>query len=178
MVRAFSAIDIEKEEVLNKLERAQRNLDLGFSAVSADKMHITLEFFQDIDQKQVSKIQQALENVEIKPFNIELKGVGAFPSEDHIRVIWADVRSEKIYKLHGQSKLHNVSSDNKHDFKPHVTLLRVDNISPKKKVKLRRTLNEHKQTTFGTVKVDKIKMFESSINQESSTYSEISTHHL
>ncbi|NMJ77338.1 RNA 2',3'-cyclic phosphodiesterase [Nanohaloarchaea archaeon] len=178
MVRAFSAIDVEKEEVLDKLERAQRNLNLGFSTVSTDKMHITLEFFQDIDQKQISRIQQTLENVEIKPFNIELKGIGAFPSEDHIRVIWADVRSEKIYKLHRQSKLYDISSDNKHKFKPHVTLLRVENISPRKKAKLRKTLNDHKETSFGTVKVDKIKMFESSINQESSTYSEISTHHL
>ncbi|EGQ43797.1 MAG: 2'-5' RNA ligase [Candidatus Nanosalina sp. J07AB43] len=178
MVRAFSAIDIEKEEVLGKLERYQRNLDLGFSTVSTDKMHITLEFFQDIDQKQISKIQQALESVEIQPFKLELKSVGAFPSEDHIRVIWADVKSEKIYRLYRQSKLHNVSSDNKHNFKPHVTLLRAESVSPGKKAKLKKTIKDHKQTTFGTIEVDKIKLFESSINQKSSTYTEISTHHL
>lgn len=178
MARVFSAVDIENEKILGKLEEIRDTLNLGFSPVETKKMHITLEFFEDINQDEIKKVEKAVSNTDLNPFEIELKGLGAFPSEDFIRVVWAGVESSKIFKLQKQAGLHNISTDNKHEFKPHITLMRVDNISQGKKKKLKSMIEEHKDEDFGTVTVDSVKLFESRITGKGSNYRKISEHQL
>ncbi len=174
MARVFSAVDIEEEEVLNKLEKIRDRLDLGFSPVKKENMHLTLEFFENVDDSEARKIESAMSNVDVEPFEMEIQGLGAFPSEDYIRVVWAGVNSHKIFDLHKQVKLHDVSSDNKHEFKPHITLLRVKDVSQEKKKKLKRVIDEHRDESFGKVKVDSLKLFESLRTGKGSNYREIS----
>jgi len=178
MARVFSAIDIEDDKVLRKLKNIRDTLDLDFSPVKPEKMHVTLEFFEDIDQDEIKKIKKAVSNIDLDSFEIKLQGLGAFPSEDFIRVVWAGVESSKIFELQKQAGLHNISTDNKHEFKPHITLIRVDNISQGKKKKLKSMIEEHKDEDFGTVKVDKVKLFESRITGKGSNYRKISKHKL
>ena len=178
MARVFSAIDIEDDKVLRKLKNIRDTLDLDFSPVKPEKMHVTLEFFEDIDQDEIKKIKKAVSNIDLDSFEIKLQGLGAFPSEDFIRVVWAGVESSKIFELQKQAGLHNISTDNKHEFKPHITLIRVDNISQGKKKKLKSMIEEHKDEDFGTVKVDKVKLFESRITGKGSNYRKISEHKL
>jgi len=178
MARVFSAIDIEDDKVLRKLKNIRDTLDLDFSPVKPEKMHVTLEFFEDIDQDEIKKIKKAVSNIDLDSFEIKLQGLGAFPSEDFIRVVWAGVESSKIFELQKQAGLHNISTDNKHEFKPHITLIRVDNISQGKKKKLKSMIEEHKDEDFGTVKVDKVKLLESRITGKGSNYRKISEHKL
>ena len=178
MARVFSAINIEDDELLDRLEKIRDTVDLGFSPVPRDKMHITLEFFEDITKDEISKIQKALENVEQEPFSMEINGLGAFPSEDYIRVVWAGINSHEIFNLQKQAGLHDVSSDNKHEFKPHVTLMRVEDISGRKKKKLKRMIEEHSDESLGQVSVDAVKLFESRMTGKGSKYREISSHKL
>lgn len=178
MARVFSAVDIEDDKVLRKLKDIRDTLDLGFSPVKQEKMHITLEFFEEINQDDISKIQKALSNTEIEPFTVTIQGIGAFPSEEYIRVVWTGVNSRKIFKLQKQAGLHNISSDNKHEFKPHITLMRVDDISEKKKKKLKSMIEEHKNEDLGKIKVDTLKLFESRITGKGSNYRKISEHKL
>ena len=178
MARVFSAVDIEDEEVLNQLEKIRDTVDLGFSPVSTEKMHITLEFFEDITGKEISSVQKALDNIEQNRFEMSIEGLGAFPSEDYIRVIWAGVNSGEIFNLQKQSRLHSISSDNRHEFKPHITLMRVEEISEKKKGKLKTAMNEHRDQKFGKINVDCVKLFESKMSPEGSKYREISVHKL
>lgn len=174
MARVFSAVDIEDEEILQNLERIRNRLDLGFSPVSRQKMHLTLEFFEDINEDQIEKVEKSLRHIEIEPFEMELRGLGAFPSEDYIRVVWTGVNSHKIFDLQKQAKVHDVPSENQHEFKPHITFLRVKDISQGKKRKLKKMLEDHKEDSFGTVEVDSVKLFESRLTGKGSKYREIS----
>jgi 2'-5' RNA ligase len=174
MARVFSAVDIEDEEVLNKLEKIRDRLDLGFSPVKKENMHLTLKFFEEIEEQQIADVESAMSNVDVEPFKMELKGLGAFPSEDYIRVVWAGVNSHEVFNLHKQVKLHDVSSDNKHEFKPHITLLRVKDVSKQRKKKLKRVLGEHRDESFGKVNVNSLKLFESMKTGNGSKYRKIS----
>lgn len=175
MARVFSAVDIEDEQVLQNLERIRDRLDLGFSKVPREKMHVTLQFFEDIEEQDISKVEKALRNVEKQPFKAEIQGIGAFPSEDYIRVAWAGVLSHEIFELRKHARLHKIPSQDHDEFKPHITLLRVRDVSPGKKRKLKRILEDHKEESFGKVEINQIKLFKSRLTGKGSNYEVLST---
>ena len=170
MARVFSAIHIEDEKVLREMENVRDTIDLGFSKVPREKFHVTLQFFEEINRRQIKKVEKTLENIETGPFEVEIRGVGAFPSEEYIRVVWAGMKSSKIFDLQKQAKVHNVPSENHHEFKPHSTFRRVDDVSNAKKEKLQRNIKEFKDHSFGKLKIDSVKLFESELTPDGSKY--------
>lgn len=170
MARVFSAVDINDEEMLDELSRIQRKLDLGFKLVPPEKMHITLEFFKDIDQEEIEELKQAMKKIELEPFELEVEGIGAFPSKDYIRVVWAGAENSKMHELYEQVSNHSLESSNDHDFVPHITLMRVENVSSSDKRKLKRMISDHRQHRFGRTTVSKVELFESRLTGKGSEY--------
>ncbi len=166
MARVFSAVDIEDEKLLDRLKEIRETLNLGFNPVEQEKMHITLEFFKDADEKEIEQIKKAMDEIGLDGFTADLKDVGVFPSEDYIRVVWVGAESDKFEKLYNQVSDHSVNSDNDHEFKPHITLMRVKSPSKEQKKKLKRTIREFNDHEFGKLEVDKIKLFESYLDGE------------
>lgn len=176
MARVFSAVDIQDDKVLDELERVRDQLDLGFNPVKQEKMHVTLQFFEDIDREEIRKLKQAMEDIETERFNAKTKGIGAFPSRDHIRVLWAGFEDEKnFHRLYSEASDHDVESSNDHAFKPHITLARVKNVSPQRKRKLRKMLEEFQEHRFGELTVNEFTLFESSLGPNGSNYKELKT---
>ncbi|MFB6175164.1 MAG: RNA 2',3'-cyclic phosphodiesterase [Candidatus Nanohalobium sp.] len=173
MARVFSAIDIENEEALQKLEEVRDILDLGFKTIEKEKMHITLQFFNDINEEEIEKVKEGLKNIDTKRFKARIQGLGAFPSEDYIRVIWAGIEHPKIYEIQEKASQHEVPSDDKHEFQPHITLLRIENLSPKQKKKLKKAFEEYRDTEIGEINVNKVKLFKSELTSEGAEYTEI-----
>lgn len=173
MARVFSAVDIDDEETLEKLEQLRDTLDLGFNPIEKEKMHITLQFFKDINEEEIEEVKEGLENIDTGPFKLKIEGLGAFPSEDYIRVIWAGAEHPKIYEIQEKASKHEVESSNDHEFLPHVTLLRVENLSRKQKKKLKKVFDEHREEDIGEIKVDKVKLFRSELTSEGAEYTEI-----
>lgn len=170
MARVFSAIDIEDDNVLDNLVEARDRLDLGFNPVEREKIHITLEFFEDLKQDEIQELAGHLKKLELEPFKAEIKSIGAFPSQEYIRVVWAGVKSDKIFKVHEKVSDNSLESDNSHEFKPHATLLRVKNLSRKRKKLLKNTMEEYSERSFGTVQVESIKLFESVMKPSGTEY--------
>jgi 2'-5' RNA ligase len=172
MARVFSAVDIEDKKLLNRLEDIRETLNLGFNPVEKEKMHITLEFFEDIDEEEIQKVKKAIDKVDLRCFNANVKDIGVFPSEDYIRVVWAGLESAKFKELYNQVSNHSVKSSNKYDFKPHITLLRVKSPSKEQKKKLKRTIREFNNQEFGKLSINNIKLFESHLNSKN-TYKQL-----
>lgn len=173
MARVFSAVDIEDKEALEKLSELQERLNLGFSTVPPEKMHITLEFFEDVNEKEITQIKKALNNLEKNSFKASINGVGAFPSEDYIRVLWAGVKSPGLFELKKEVSTHEVTSQEQNSFTPHVTLLRVRDISPERKKKLRKPIKEYRKHQITEIQIDKVKLFESVMTGEGTKYREL-----
>lgn len=164
MARVFSAVEVEDEKLLQELVNVRNHLDLGFSPVEKEKMHITLEFFRDVDEHEIDELKKAMDNLDLDDFKAEVSGVGCFPSKQHIRVIWAGLQNEEsFHKLYKHLSSHVIDSDNNHDFKPHITLLRVKNIDIDQRRKLKRTLREFEEHNFGKMNVNSIKLFRSDL---------------
>lgn len=173
MARIFSAINIEDEETLNKLKNIRDTLDLGFKPVKKEKMHITLQFFEDINEEEIKQVRKGLKKINVEPFKARIEEIGTFPDEDNIRVIWAGLEHPKIYELQEKTSKHSVPSDDSHEFKPHITLLRVRNLRPGQKRKVKKTIEEYQETETGEITVDKVKLFRSKLTPEGTNYTEI-----
>lgn len=170
MTRIFSAVDVDEKEILNRLVEIRDTLDLEFKTVPEHKMHITLQFFRDIDEKEIEEVKKAMEKTSLEPFKVELKKIGVFPSRDYIRVVWAGAKADELHKLYSQVSEHSISPDNNYDFRPHITLMRVENISQEHKKKLRRMIREYENEFFGELKVNTVKLFESNLTPQGSKY--------
>jgi 2'-5' RNA ligase len=172
-MRAFTAVDIEDTGIQVELEKLQRKLGFGFNLVKPEKMHITLQFFKDVDDEEVEKIIAAMKDADVEPFKLEIRGAGVFPSKDHVRVVWAGVESEEIFELKKQVSEHPVEEGNNHDFHPHVTLARVDKISPRHKKQFREKLEDVEDELVGEIEVDSVKLFESIRTGNGTEYREL-----
>jgi len=71
-----------------------------------------------------NRIIKALEDVEFEPFTVKLEGVGFFPNEKFVRVVWIGVGkgSEEIERLHEEVEK-RLGKDER--FVPHVTVARA-----------------------------------------------------
>lgn len=173
MARIFTAVDVDDQELLDNLSSVRDRLDLGFRPVSREKMHVTLEFFADADEEEIEEIKQAMDAVDREAFKAEVRGLGAFPSDDYIRVIWAGLESSKFQELYRQVSDHGVESDNNHSFQPHITLLRVEDLKTEEKRKVQRVLQEYSDHFFGELNAKSIKLFKTELGSKGSSYHEI-----
>jgi 2'-5' RNA ligase len=133
--RVFIAIAIP-EPLDRQIVRFQEELAPaipGCRWTSALPFHLTLAFLGDVPNSDLSAICRvvAASAGEIEPFEIEVKGVGVFPSAIKPRVIWAgvtapnlkllfDLQESIVYSLAG---IGHRPDDQR--FHPHVTLGRI-----------------------------------------------------
>ena len=133
--RTFIAIPIP-EPIEKKLARRQSELTPkvpGCRWVSGLPFHITLAFLGDVRNNDLNELCLTVaEAVEpIGPFELQLEGLGAFPSEQKARVIWAGVSSfnlNPINELHETVVAAATGVGYRPDdlrFHPHVTLGRI-----------------------------------------------------
>ena len=92
LIRSFVAFDIGEAAVLRNLAKVQDVL-LGTGAdlklVKPENIHITLRFLGDVTPDMVDRIHGEMQQVQFQPFEVNVKGVGVFPNQRHISVVWA-----------------------------------------------------------------------------------------
>ena len=177
-MRAFIAIEIP-EDVKQKIAKFQSKLEKAdiFRGrfVEKENLHLALKFLGEISEADVHKISKVLEEMckKFKGFTLFLKGVGAFPSEDYVRVCWAGVDTgglkAKELHLHVDRVLASIGS-----FKPdaryanHITLARVRSVIDKKK--LAALFEDNKEKEFGSFDVKEIKLIKSELTSQGPVY--------
>lgn len=139
-MRAFLAIelDIPALEYLDEISSKLRSCKADVSWVKVSNAHLTLKFLGDITGYSVIAIEEALKGIlEFQlPFELCLKGTGAFPNLEKPRVVWVGIedksgmlkslfnRLEKAFDILG-------FHPEKRAFNPHITLGRVRSASGK-----------------------------------------------
>ena len=134
-IRSFVAIELP-EQARKGLARLRRELERdehGFVKwVDPHGIHLTLKFLGNIPSGRVAEITEAMKKATqgISPFQLEISGLGAFPSLKQARVFWVGVSGE-LAKLSGLQQ--NIDSalaglgfaKEERPFVPHLTLARV-----------------------------------------------------
>ncbi|MDQ1771390.1 RNA 2',3'-cyclic phosphodiesterase [Labilibaculum sp. A4] len=130
--RIFVAIKIDNTHQINELFR-QVGVDLDEERIKwVDKngLHITLLFLGETGMEEMAAIMDKLKMIgaDFDVFRLNLKSLGAFPSIEHPRILWAGINStSSLYELQMkiliQLKNEKVTDDYK--YTPHLTIGRI-----------------------------------------------------
>jgi 2'-5' RNA ligase len=129
----------------------------GISLVKSANMHLTIRFIGEAQPGQIRELERRLAGIRFAKFNCRVRGVGVFPDEHHVRVVWA--RAESGGALEALAKdvagaLKGFGGDER--FSAHLTMARV-----KRKMDPGPFLRKHKDDDFGSFEVASFELIES-----------------
>ncbi len=169
MLRAFIAVELP-ERLVPEIEKIESVLNTpGIKLVEPKQVHITLKFLGDILEDNVETIASALSQVNCKPFEARIKGVGVFPKPAYIKVIW--LGAEGIFDtLHDEVErvLTPFKFEKDHLFSPHATLARVKQL--RDKAALFEKLKQLENIDLGTINVGTISLKKSTLTPQGPIY--------
>lgn len=126
-------------EILEYLQACQNKLqEAGVKGYwrRGQNLHLTLKFLGEVEPTFVEKIDEALEKAKrgIKPFLINIKGLGVFPNPANPRILWAGLDSHDLMLLQSsvERELESLGFPREQrSYKPHITLASggISNIS-------------------------------------------------
>lgn len=176
-MRTFIAVDLP-QEAKDELAAIQKQLSTAAARMSlAHDFHLTLKFLGELTPAKVEVVKNALSVVSFKKFTATVAGVGIFPSEDKIRVVWVGIEpKEDIIRLQQgiDAALEREFSNDK-QFKPHITLARVKFVSDKQR--FQKQLHEIKVRNVKFA-VDSFKLKRSTLASKGAVYEDLAIYTL
>lgn len=176
-IRSFLAFDIDSEEVKKKLAHAQKLLlqtGADLKLVETQNIHITIRFLGNITSNKVETIHQHMKTTQFSPFNVQIKGIGAFPNIDYPRVVWAGITEGAtelravFNQLEPKLRQSGFEPDPK-GFSAHLTIARVR--SGRNKAQLAKFLNEYANHEFGSIRAECLLLKQSDLTPNGPIYS-------
>lgn len=172
-MRLFIAVKIP-DHVKEKIKEVYSSLPKdGVRPVSLSNLHYTLQFLGEVPDNKLTDIINKLKTVEFEPFSITVKGVGFFPNESYVRVVWLgsdDQGKEQLNKLANniEKVLKPLGFIPDHPFKPHLTIARV-----KKKIDVKPLVTKFKELSFGRFEVSTFYLIKSTLTPNGPIYEDI-----
>ena len=177
-VRAFLAIDLDDDlkPKINKVIKEFKQIDTRIKYVELANLHLTLKFFGDIDTNGLELLEEKIANVvsDFEPFDIRIMGCGAFPNNNHIKVIWVGIDEDSIIRqLHDRldSEFVKLGFDKDKKFSTHLTIGRMK--SAKNKDKVKSTIEEFSDFEIGEMRVDRISLKKSTLKPSGPIYDDL-----
>lgn len=176
-MRSFLAFDIENNTVLNKLATAQSQLvktGADLKLVEPQNIHITIRFLGNITPEMSEMIFNEMKKSKFTPFNVQIKGLGAFPNPHYSRVIWAGITDganqlKSVFdQLEPRLRSLGFSPDSK-GFSPHLTIARVR--SGRNKQQLAQFVTENEDFEFGAINAKCLRLKKSDLTPRGPIYS-------
>jgi 2'-5' RNA ligase len=177
--RAFVAVDVGGMSRILELDEALKKTHGDLKIVDADNIHMTIKFLGNVNDESGEKIIKAMKAAvkKLEPFEMVVRGVGVFPSEDDMKIIWVGVDDPKPLTaiFNGVEKgLKKLGYEpESRAFTPHVTIARVR--SPKNRLRVKEVVDTHKDDEFGVIKVDTLFLKKSFLTNEGPVYTTVGT---
>lgn len=173
-MRLFTAIDLPAD-ILLRLERLLSALrpEALIKWSPLDNLHITTKFIGQWPDARIDEIQEALsELLPRSSFEVEVKDLGWFPNERSPRVLWAGVHGgEALAQLANETEKRLEPLGIKKEerpFSPHLTLARIKNPVPLRR--LRQRVEEMQPAEIGKCTVAHFALFRSDPGSNASIY--------
>lgn len=178
MVRAFLAIDLDDDlkPKINRIIRDFRGTDAKIKYVELQNLHLTLKFFGDIDTDGLDILSQKIEKVvsDFEPFDIRIKGCGAFPNKNRINVIWVGIENDDIIRqLHDRldAEFEKLGFGKDRRFSTHLTIGRMK--SAKNKSQVKSAIEENENIDIGEMTVTGITLKKSTLTPSGPIYEDL-----
>jgi RNA 2',3'-cyclic 3'-phosphodiesterase len=177
MIRAFLAVDLPASlrPVLSKAQEELKKSGADVKWVPVGNIHITLKFFGNITDVQVTDITEAVTALaaNLKPFTLTVTDAGAFPSPKSPRVVWLgvggdlDIMQEFYRRLETAFAALGFPPEDR-PLSPHLTLGRVK--SPSGRTALTQCLMHLEQPSAQPFQVSEVVLFRSQLSPQGATY--------
>ncbi|MFB0560516.1 MAG: RNA 2',3'-cyclic phosphodiesterase [Candidatus Lokiarchaeia archaeon] len=176
-IRAFIAIDIEDNNIIQKILDIQGEISqtgAKLKLVESQSFHFTLKFLGNISSSMIDEIYGAMNRVEFSPFELELLGVGCFPSLSRINNIWIGTRKggEEVSRIQNyiETQIRKLKfKPEKRKYTPHTTIARVK--SAYNKDKLAKIISNYSSLEIGSMTVESIRLKSSKLTPKGPIYS-------
>src|SRR5437016_14584240 len=91
--RGFIAVDVPGGPVLDALAGDLEKASPSLKVVDTHQLHLTVKFLGDTEEVLAPQIVTAIKEATagLRPFQIRVRGTGAFPSSRRLKVIWVGV---------------------------------------------------------------------------------------
>jgi 2'-5' RNA ligase len=168
-IRAFLAVNLPVLAVRRLLDEVRalqplvKATGLEVAWVPAANIHLTLKFFGNIDPLVVAAIQSRLASglSAQAPFELEARGLGAFPNAERPRILWAGLRASApllALQKNIEDWMGEIGFDREaRAFHPHLTLGRVKH----GEASLATLLGEREKILFGGGRITEVVLYES-----------------
>lgn len=177
-IRAFLAIDVDEDlkAKMYRIIKEFKKTDANIKYVDLENIHLTLKFFGEIDSEGIELLSSKIEGVvsNFDKFSIKIKGCGAFPNTNRIKVIWLGIDEDELIKqLHDEldNEFVKLGFDKDKRFSSHLTIGRMRNAKGKNKVKS--TIEEFSEVEIGEMSVDKIILKKSTLTPAGPIYEDL-----
>lgn len=177
-LRAFLAIDVDEDlkAKMYKIIKEFKKIDANIKYVDLENLHLTLKFFGEIDSEGIELLSSKIESVvsDFDKFTIKIKGCGAFPNTNRIKVIWFGLDGDELIKqLHDEldKEFVKLGFDKDKKFSSHLTIGRMRSAKGKNKVKS--TIEEFSEVEIGEMDVDKIILKKSTLTPQGPIYEDL-----
>lgn len=180
IIRTFIAVTVPAD-VQRQIADLQSKLKTAGGKVSWPKpenIHLTLKFLGDTDERRLDEIASGLTGAaaSVRPFMLQICGVGAFPNLKYPRVIWVGAASEgnQLSLL-----VHNIEErmsavgfpKERRPFSAHLTLGRVKDVHGIQPTIEK--MQQYEKFDGGSFEVDIIHLIKSELHPAGSIYTSL-----
>ena len=166
-MRLFVAVYLP-EELQKRVWKAGDVVEGPWKREPVEKLHITLKFVGEVDEKRFREIDEVLSGIKHPPFDVEIVGAGAFPSTKNPRVVWIGARGEGLFSLQREVEEALLSLGiprEAREFVPHVTLGRA-----RGRIDISSFLEKFSERSFGKFTVREFTLVRSYLKPGGSEY--------
>jgi RNA 2',3'-cyclic 3'-phosphodiesterase len=176
-IRTFLAVPLPEElrERLTGLQRRMTKTLHDVKWVEKENLHVTLVFLGDVAAEEIPAVCRAAQEAcaEVPRFQLNVMGLGCFPSLRRPRILWAGIRegAEELQRVYeGLALRLGLLGYRREDrsYTPHVTLGRVkgDSVGPAVTIEL----EQHAGFEAGETVVKEVHIFSSEPTRQGSVY--------
>jgi RNA 2',3'-cyclic 3'-phosphodiesterase len=150
----------------------------GVAWVATENLHVTVKFLGGVEETRLADVAVALERAATVPaFEVEISGLGAFPTASRPRVLWAGAPGSPAFTRLAEGVDQALVAlgfpPEARGFTPHVTLGRVR--EPRRDVALTEALEVAAARPFGALRVERLSLMRSDLSPRGARYTELST---
>ncbi len=177
MVRSFICVEINNPEVITHIDKVISEISQykGVRVVKSSQLHLTLKFLGEVSETRIESIKQAISQIHIPPFQLNLKGMGCFPNLNYIRVVWIGITDgrEPLITLAQTIDKKMISlgfPKEKRAFSPHLTLARIKALRNNEKNLLSNKVRDSKELDIGVQYIDTVILKKSTLTPKGPIY--------
>jgi 2'-5' RNA ligase len=177
LIRSFLAIElpVTVQTKIGEIERELESTSADVRWANPEKIHLTLKFFGNIEESKIDSIVAAIKGPTgtAQPFQLNVRGIGAFPNLKNPRVIWIGlVEGDGVLiplQKEMDASLEKIGFQPEgRPFRPHLTLGRVK--SNRGKEELMRRVEKYREEEIGNFQVEKVILFKSDLTSTGPIY--------